>query len=254
MTAHSVLQISPASWRRTKIFKAISTGNSTTFTGPYGLDLVAEPIINTQALADENILVTVRTAIAGSVGIQHAVSAAEFFALMPGDNSATIAPGTPVLFPQAGVTTGPGIVAASSSSFTLVDPGTYRVSWQVSVSEAGQLQLEVGGAADPTTVVGRATGTSQIVGSSLITTINPNTSLRVLNPAGNSTALTITPIAGGTHAVSASLVIEALGVALGASSSEPTVAFSLNGADMVVDMPPNTTSYITMRRPHTSTR
>lgn len=52
-----------------------------------------------------------------------------------------------------------------------------------------------------------ATGTSQMVGMSIITTTEMNTILTVRNPAGNATALTITSLAGGTQAVSAHLVI-----------------------------------------------
>ncbi len=37
-----------------------------------------------------------------------------------------------------------------------------------------------------------------------------NSILTVRNPAGNSTALTITPLAGGTRPVSASLIVEQL--------------------------------------------
>ena len=58
--------------------------------------------------------------------------------------------------------------------------------------------------------MGRATGTSQIVGESLIT-VGANTTLEVINPAGNASALTITPIAGGTHSVSAHLVVQRVG-------------------------------------------
>ena len=56
-------------------------------------------------------------------------------------------------------------------------------------------------------VVGRATGTSQIVGMSLVTTTAVNSKLTVRNPTGNSIALTLTPTAGGARAVSAHLVI-----------------------------------------------
>jgi len=42
---------------------------------------------------------------------------------------------------------------------------------------------------------------------SLVTTSVTNSILTIRNPAGNSTALTITPLAGGTRQVSASLVI-----------------------------------------------
>ena len=79
--------------------------------------------------------------------------------------------------------------------------------FQVSVNEPGQLILTLNGVDQAHTVVGRATGTSQIVGMALVTTTGINSTLTVRNPAGNSTALTITPSAGGTHAVSANLVI-----------------------------------------------
>ncbi|GEM_PF-4758221 len=57
------------------------------------------------------------------------------------------------------------------------------------------------------TVVGRATGTSEIFGASLITTNVVNSVLTVRNPAGNSIALSITPLAGGTRLVSAHITI-----------------------------------------------
>ena len=79
--------------------------------------------------------------------------------------------------------------------------------FQVSVAEAGQLDLTLNSVELAETVVGRATGTSQIVGISLVTTTVANSVLTVRNPAGNSTALTITPLAGGTDPVSAHLVI-----------------------------------------------
>lgn len=133
---------------------------------------------------------------------------AEFFALMPGDNAATVAVGGSVDFPQNGAILGTDIVRATSNSFTLANIGVYDVSFQVSVTEPGQLAIYLNGLIDPTTVAGRATGTSQIMNRMLITTTVINTVLTVRNPAGNSTALTITPIAGGTHSVSATVVIK----------------------------------------------
>ena len=85
--------------------------------------------------------------------------------------------------------------------------GTYQVMFQVSVNEPGQLNLTVNGTNLAYTTVGRATGTSQIVGISLVTTTLANSVLTVRNPAANSTALTITPLAGGGEPVSAQLVI-----------------------------------------------
>jgi hypothetical protein len=57
-------------------------------------------------------------------------------------------------------------------------------------------------------VYGRATGTSQIVGDALITTNLPNSTVELRNPAGNTSALTITPLAGGTKPAVASIVIQ----------------------------------------------
>jgi len=131
---------------------------------------------------------------------------ADFYALMPGDNAATVAPGTDVEFPQNGPTSG-SIARTGASTFNLPSIGTYQVLFQVSVDQAGQLILTLNGADLAYTVVGRATGTSQIVGICLVQTSVVNSVLTVRNPAGNSTALTITPIAGGTRPVSAHLTI-----------------------------------------------
>ena len=133
---------------------------------------------------------------------------ADFFALMPPDNAATVAPGTDVDFPRDGPNSGTGIVRATADSFTLSAIGTYQVLFQV--TEARQLILTLNGADLAYTVVGRATGTSQIVGTALVQTTVNNSVLTVRNPAGNATALTITPLAGGTRPVSAHLVITRL--------------------------------------------
>ena len=130
---------------------------------------------------------------------------------MPSDNAATIAVGSAVQFPETGAFNGISRLGSSPSQFTLPAIGVYWVTFQVSISEPGQLVLGL----DPTTgltelgytVVGRATGTSQIVGTCLVTTTVANSTLTVRNPASNSTALTITPLAGGTLPVSAHLVI-----------------------------------------------
>ena len=91
---------------------------------------------------------------------------ADFYALMPPDNAATVAPGTDVEFPQDG-------------------PGA---------------DLEYN-------VVGRATGTAQIIDLALVTTTSVNSILTVQNSSGNAATLTITPNTGGTRSVSAHLVI-----------------------------------------------
>ena len=126
---------------------------------------------------------------------------------MPPDNATTVAPGTDVDFPQDGPNSGSGIARIGADSFNLGEIGTYQILFQVGVSEAGQLVLTLNGAELAYTVVGRATGTSQIVGIALVTTSVINSVLTVRNPADNAAALTITPVAGGTGPVSAHLTI-----------------------------------------------
>ena len=132
---------------------------------------------------------------------------ADFFALMPPDNAATVAPGTDVSFPQDGPNSGSGIARSGPDSFNLAEIGTYQVLFQVSVTEAGQLILTLNGEDLAYTVAGRATGTSQIVGMAIVETTVINSVLTVRNPEGTAEALTITPLAGGTRPVSAHLVI-----------------------------------------------
>jgi hypothetical protein len=145
----------------------------------------------------------------GATGATGTADAAQFFALMPGDNAATVAPGTDVDFPQDGpATAGTSITRLGVDSYALGEIGTYRVTFNVSIEEAGQLLLTLDGVDLAYTVAGRATGTSLVTQEVLVQTTAINSVLTVRNPAGNATALTITPLAGGTRPVSASLVIE----------------------------------------------
>jgi hypothetical protein len=142
-----------------------------------------------------------------------------FFFVAPPDNAATVAIGGAVDFPQNGPDTdgnpGTGIRRAGVDSFILPAIGTYEITYQVSVTEAGQLVLTLDSGGGPlelsNTVAGRATGTSQIVNSVLITTTVVDSVLTVSNPLANSTALTITPLAGGADPVSGWLVITQIG-------------------------------------------
>ncbi|MBQ6884235.1 MAG: collagen-like protein [Clostridia bacterium] len=136
---------------------------------------------------------------------------ADFYALMPPDNAATVAPGTDVSFPQDGPNSKSGIFRVGADSFNLTQIGSYQILFEVSVDEPGQLILTLNGEDLAYTVVGRATGASQIVGMAIVTTTVINSILTVRNPAGNAAALTITPLAGGTRPVSAHLIITQIG-------------------------------------------
>ena len=135
------------------------------------------------------------------------LSFADFYALMPPDNAATVAPGADVSFPQDGPNSGADITRLGADSFELGPIGTYQILFQVSVTEAGQLILTLNDEDLAYTVVGRATGASQIVGMALVETTTEDSVLTVRNPAGTAAALTITPVAGGPRSVSAHLVI-----------------------------------------------
>ena len=126
---------------------------------------------------------------------------------MPPDNAASVAPGTDVSFPQDGPNSGSGIARISANSFNLAEIGTYQVLFEVSANQAGQLVLTLNGDELDYTVVGRASGASQIIGMALVATTVINSILTVRNPADNPAALIITPLAGGTEPVSAHLVI-----------------------------------------------
>ncbi|MGG1616771.1 hypothetical protein ACIFQM_01950 [Paenibacillus sp. NRS-1782] len=81
------------------------------------------------------------------------LSFADFYALMPSDNAATVAPGTDVSFPQNGPSSGTVITRTGTSTFNLSVIGTYQVLFQVSVTEAGQLILTLNGSDLAYTVV-----------------------------------------------------------------------------------------------------
>jgi hypothetical protein len=71
------------------------------------------------------------------------------------------------------------------------------ITFQVSVTEAGQFVLTSNSIEMPYTVTGRATGTSLITGTALVTTTAINTVIELRNPAGSSIALTIHAARGG---------------------------------------------------------
>ena len=127
---------------------------------------------------------------------------------MPPDNAAPVASGTDLDFPQDGPSSGSGaIVRTGAHTFNLAAIGVYQIQFQVSVTEAGQFVVTLNDVELAYTVVGRATGTSQISGTALVQTTAINSILSIRNPAGSPTALSITPLAGGASLVSASLVI-----------------------------------------------
>ena len=135
------------------------------------------------------------------------LSYADFYALMPGDNATPIALGGDVAFPQNGIIANTNIARLNDTTFLISAVGSYLVTFNVPVTEAGQLVLTLNGTELPYTVFGRDMGTSDITGTVIINNTTANSTLTVRNPAANTTPLTITQNAGGTEPVSAHLTI-----------------------------------------------
>jgi hypothetical protein len=150
------------------------------------------------------------TGATGAAGPAGSSAYAFFYALMPRDNADTVAVGDSVQFPQNGPNSSSIQRGERDGVFSLGNVGTYRVTFSASISEAGQLGITLNSRIVDYSVVGRATGTTQILGDVIVTTQEKDTMLSVVNPEGNSTALTVTPEAGGKSPVSASLVIQQL--------------------------------------------
>jgi hypothetical protein len=145
--------------------------------------------------------------IPGIPGAAGLLDFSDFYALMGPDNANPILAGAPVEFPRTGSTTG-AIVAINSSTFLLPTIGTYLVQFQVDVTAAAQLQLSLNTMPQFATVVGRATGTTQIIGVSLVTTTTSGSTLQVINPPSNTPlALPIDDGGTGINPISAHLTI-----------------------------------------------
>jgi hypothetical protein len=124
--------------------------------------------------------------------------------MMPPDNSSLVLPGGAISFPEAGANSGSDIAQSNASTFTLSTTGIYLLTFQTSVTEPAQLALAQNGTELAQTVVGRATGTTQVFGTSMVSATAGDT-LQVINPGTNS--ITLTQFAGGANAVSAHLTI-----------------------------------------------
>lgn len=118
-----------------------------------------------------------------------------------------------VPFPRDGAMS--GIVRATPSTFTLPDIGIYEVDFRVHTTEPGQLQLELDGAdlaSSVSTNMNPTSGGHIIVGKAFVTTTLVNQVLALVNCAGNSVALTITPADGSnTHANCQAIFIKKVG-------------------------------------------
>ncbi len=122
---------------------------------------------------------------------------ASFYALAPNDNPTAIAQNTAVEFPNTTAST-TGITRLTNSTFNLTNTGTYLIMFKVNTNTAGQLGIAINGAVQPSATFGNAADDGIIEGKTIITTTAANTVLSIVNPI--TTAVTVTPSAGGTEA------------------------------------------------------
>jgi hypothetical protein len=137
---------------------------------------------------------------------------AEFYALMPPDNAVAVAVGDSIDFPRDGLFFGDSIERSGSSDFEflLKAIGTYKITFQASIAQAGQLGILLNGALVTKSIVGKASTGGQLFCSCLVNSTVVDSTLSIVNPLGNVGSLTLTVSAGGASAVSANLLIERL--------------------------------------------
>jgi hypothetical protein len=100
-----------------------------------------------------------------------------------------------------------GITSFSPTQIQLAVPGAYQVMFHVSITELCQLVLTLNGTPQGYTVVGRATGTCQLVGMTIVVTSLPNTTLALQNAGLTSINVSPPPVTGGFNTTSAHITI-----------------------------------------------
>ena len=158
-----------------------------------------------EALADTGLIAaTGATGATGADGAGGILAFGYIFNL----TAQSVAVEAPVLFdsngPLLGVTHTPG-----TDAITVVDAGTYAITFSVSGSEPNQFALFINGAPDTSTVYGSGAGTQQNTGQAILV-LAAGDVITLVNHT-SAAAVTLASVVGGTQAnVSASILIERL--------------------------------------------
>ncbi|HEV7750621.1 MAG TPA: hypothetical protein VGO71_03720 [Baekduia sp.] len=159
-----------------------------------------------------------RTGATGSTGATGATGPAasgiygEFYSLMPGDTSYTYGPtgnaptGARILFPHAGAAQG-GVAYSGGGEFTLPSAGTYRVSFSVTLAQAGQLQIVLNSVPLPYAIFGNDAANSEITGEALVTSPGAGSVISI-NAPGSNPNVSLADAAGGSVPSAATLIIQ----------------------------------------------
>ena len=149
---------------------------------------------------------------AGSQGIQGipGTSPTPQYAYVYGTAVQAVAVEGNVLFNTAGVQTAGITHVAGSTDITLVNIGTYKVTFSVSGTEASQFALFNGATMVPGSLYGSGAGTQQNSGQAIVVTAAANAILTLKNHTSAQT-VNLPTIGGGTAAnVNASVLIQKL--------------------------------------------
>jgi hypothetical protein len=153
------------------------------------------------------------TGATGATGPAASGTYGEFYSLMPGDPSYTYGPtgnaptGARILFPHAGAAQG-GVVYSGGGEFTLPSAGTYRVSFSVTLAQAGQLQVVLNSVPLPYATFGTAAvAGSEITGEALV--VSPGAgSVISINAPGSNPNVSLAAAPGGAVPGAATLLIQ----------------------------------------------
>lgn len=138
------------------------------------------------------------------------IAFSEFYSVMPPNGALVVSEGSAIEFAEDGPSN-KMIIRTASDTFLLPNIGIYEVIWVISISGAGQLAIALdsgeGFVAQESTVVGRDTFLTQIIGTCLIEAKVAGTLLQVINHTSDN-PMRITPFAGGNEPVTARLIIK----------------------------------------------
>jgi hypothetical protein len=144
----------------------------------------------------------------GSPGssIQHAV----YYGIVPPDNSFDIEPGDSVEFPNDYLSCS-SVVRVNNKVFKLINTGIYEIKFILSITQPAQLvvSMDEGSGFQQLnhTVVGRNSGSSQLIGDVFIKVTQGNSSICISSPAQNNNPIRVTSTAGGTLSETCYLII-----------------------------------------------
>jgi len=149
------------------------------------------------------------TGAAGPAGPAGPVADLEY-AYIYNDSAETLAIGGAVNFDTNGEKTAGITHGAGTDAITLVEAGTYRVSFSASTVEPSQMALFIGGNPIAGSIYGSGAGTQQNTGEVIVTTAAPNAVLTLRNYS-SAAAVGLQTAAGGTQAnTNASVLIQQL--------------------------------------------